>query len=163
MKLLKKITCALLTVVVLNSSFVMPVLAAEESPIVELEAEVIPLFNSASNAGIELRSTTFIDTSISIAYNAEGMHVSIYTDLNGVGSVVGAKDIKVQKKGLFGSWTTVATVEGGEVTNASGCIIRFIYLEPELGETYRVTCTHYGNVDEYRELYHETEGFTCVY
>lgn len=163
MQLLKKITCTLLTIILFNSSMVMPVLAAEQIPIAELGVEVIPLFELGLNDGMESRSTTFLDTSISIAYDAEGMHVSIYTDLNAVGSVVGVKDIEIQKKGLFGIWTTVATAEGGEVTNASGCLIRLTYYNAELGETYRVTCTHYGNVDEYRELYHETEGFTCAY
>ena len=107
------------------------------------------------------RSTTFIDTSITIGYDEEGMHVAITTDLNGVGSVVGAKDIKVQIKN-GSSWTTVATSTGG-VTNATGCIINVTYPDAVKGETYRVTCIHYGNVDEYRELYHETEGSKCIY
>lgn len=163
MKLLKIITCMLLTVVILNSSFAVHAFAAEETPIVDFEVEVIPMFEASSHSGMGGRSTTFLDTSISIAYSAEGMHVTIYTDLNDFGSVVGARDVKIQKKGLFGIWTTIATSDGGEVTNASGCILSFTYPDVELGETYRITCIHYGNVDEYRELYHETEGFTCVY
>lgn len=163
MKPIKKIICSLLTIVLLNSSFTMEVFAMNEIPIVELQTEIVPLFDSVLNDGKESRSTTFLDTSISIAYDAEGMHVSIYTDLNAVGSVVGVKDIEIQKKGLFGIWTTVATAAGGEVTNASGCVLRLTYYDAELGETYRVTCTHYGNVDEYRELYHETVGVTCAY
>lgn len=163
MKHLKRITSVLLSIILLSCSFTMSVLAAEETPIAELEVTVIPMFDTSSNAGVGTRSTTFIDTSISIAYDAEGMHVAIYTNLNGVGSVVGAKDIKIQKRGLFGIWTTIATSEGGEVTDSLGCILRFTYPDVELGETYRVTCIHYGNVDEYRELYHETVGFTCAY
>ena len=163
MKHLKKVTSVLLTIILLSSSFTMSVLAAEEAPIAELEVTVTPMFDSISNAGVGMRSTTFIDTSISVGYDAEGMHVAIYTDLNGVASVVGAKDIKIQKKGLFGIWTTIATSEGGEATNSTGCVLRFTYPDVELGETYRVTCIHYGEVDEYRELYHETVGFTCAY
>ena len=91
------------------------------------------------------------------------MYVVIHTDLNKTGSIVGVKDIKIQKKNILGIWTTVATSSGGEVTNASGCSVSVTYPGAVKGETYRVTCVHYGNVDEYRELEHETEAITCAY
>ena len=162
MKSLKKIACTLLSAILLNMSLTVPVLAAEESNVVELEATVTPIYESSALGGAQARSTTFIDTSIDVYYDEEGMQVSIFTDLNGVGSVVGAKDIKIQIKN-GSSWTTVATSTGGGVTNATGCIISVTYPDAIEGETYRVTCIHYGNVDEYRELYHETAGFKCTY
>lgn len=161
MKFLKKIVCTFFATILFNVSLVVPVLAAEGLEVVELESTVTAVYDSLSQ-GIQPRSTTFLDTSITIGYDEEGMHVAICTDLNGVGSVVGAKDINVQIKN-GSSWTTVATSAGGGVTDATGCIISFTYADAVKGETYRVTCIHYGNVDEYRELYHESEGFKCTY
>lgn len=161
MKLLKKIVCTLLTVFLINASLSTPVLAAEESGVVELDATVTAI-STQSEPNVQPRSTTFIDTSINISYSADGMYVAIHTDMNATASVVGAKDIEIQKKGLFG-WSTVAKSTGGEAYNVGGCVVSLTYTGAEYGEIYRVTCTHYGNVDEYRELYHETVGFTCIY
>ena len=163
MKLLKRITCALLSIILVNLSFAVPVFAAEESSVVELEATVTANYGDGVVSYADSRSTTFSDTSIYISYSSEGMHIVICTDLTMTASVVGVKDIQIQKKGLLGTWTTVATSDGGEVTNASGCVTTLDYAGAEYGETYRVTCIHYGNVDGYRELYHETVGAKCVY
>lgn len=162
MKLLKKIACTLLTAILLNVSLATPVLAAEESNVVELEATVTADYNMPSQLGVE-RSTTFIDTSIDVSFSADGMYIVIHTGMNAKASVVGAKDIEIQKKGLFGIWTTVATSSGGEAYDVSACAVSMTYTGAVKGETYRIICTHYGNVDEYRELYHETEGMTCAY
>ena len=166
MKLLKKITCTLLVAILVNTSIVTPVFATEAIPeekeIVVLDSTITPLYETDS-VGNKARSTTFIDTSILITYSESGMKVVIFTDLNDVGTLVGVKDIKIQRKTILGTWTTVATSSGGEVTNANGCIVTVYYEDAVEGETYRVTCTHYWNVDEYRELYHETVGTTCAY
>ncbi len=161
MKLLKKITCLMVTVLLINALFSYPVMAAETLDVVELEASVTTI-NSQTEFYAQPRSTTFIDTTILVSFNAGGMDVVIFTDVGATASVVGAKDIKIQKKGLFG-WTTVATSTGGEAYNVGGCSVSLTYTGAEYEEIYRVTCTHYGQVDEYRELYHETEGFTCIY
>ena len=162
MKLLKRIICTLLTAILVNASCIVPVLAAEEVEGVELEAAVISTHEASENGEIESRSTTFSDTSIAISYSSAGMYVTIDTDLNRTGSVVGVKDIKIQRQD-GSSWTTVATSSGGETTNAIGCTIALTYTGAIKGETYRVTCVHYGNVDEYRELYHESVGVKCTY
>lgn len=162
MNLLKKITCTLLTVILLNASLAMPVFAAEESNIEVLEATVMgydaPIFE-----GVSPRSTTFIDTSIDVYFDSDGMHIEIYTGTSLTASVLGVKDIEIQKRGLFGIWTTVATSTGGEAHNIGTVSVILTYAGAVKGETYRVCCTHYGNVDEYRELYHETSGMTCAY
>ena len=162
MKLLKRITCTVLTAILLNVSWMMPVLAVEETPVVELEATVIATHEASESGGIEPRSTTFVDTSIAISYSSAGMYITIETELNKTGSVVGVKDITIQRQD-GSSWTTVATSSGGESTNVIGCTIALTYTGAVKGETYRVTCVHYGNVDEYRELYHESVGVKCSY
>lgn len=162
MKLLKKITCTLLTALLINVSWMTPVFAAEETEIVDLDAAVIAIYDASGLGGIQARSTTFVDTSICISYSSAGMYVTIDTDLSMTGSVVGVKDIKIQRQD-GSSWTTVATSSGAEATNAGGCTVALTYTGAVKGETYRVTCVHYGNVDEYRELYHESVGVKCSY
>lgn len=160
MKLLKKITCTLLTIFLISTSTVVPVFAAERSDVVELEASVLAN-NDVQCDIVQPKSTTFADTSICMSFSAGNMHVSITTGMSMTGSVVGVKNIKIQKKGLFGIWTTVAVSDGAESYNTSSIIVGVDYAGAVEGEVYRVTCTHYGNVDEYRELDHETEAITC--
>ena len=134
--------------------------AQEELPVMQLECQVSEgnvEYNSSA------RSTTFIDTTIDFGYSqTEGMIVVITTSMNTTASVVGAKDIEIQIKN-GNNWVTVATSTGGELTNTTACILTIKYPSPIEGETYRVVCTHYGDVDGYRELYHETTGMRCAY
>lgn len=162
MKLLKKIACTLLTAILFNASIATPVLAAEQTDVVELEA-TITTYDLSSFEGIESRSTTFTNTAIDIRFESDGMHIVIHTGTSMTASVIGVKDIEIQKKGIFGIWSTVATSTGGEAYNISNCAASLTYTGAVEGETYRVTCTHYADVDGYRELYHETEGLTCAY
>ena len=134
--------------------------AQEETPVMQLDCQVLEN-NVESNSSV--RSTTFIDTSVEVGYSkTEGMIVYITTSMNTTASVVGVKDIEIQIEN-GNDWVTVATCTGGESSNTTSCIISLIYPNPIEGKKYRVVCTHYGNVDGYRELYHETNGFKCVY
>ena len=135
--------------------------AQENADIEKLECQVIECNTSSSNSST--RTTTFVDNTISISYTrADGMYAAITTGMNITASVVGAKDIKVQIKN-GNDWITVATSDGGELYNTTTCILTFSYSGVIEGQTYRVVCTHYGDVDGYRELYHESSGFKCVY
>lgn len=162
MKLLKKITCTLLTVILLNASLVMPVFAAEESKVEVLEATVTE-YELSSLGEIATRSTTFVNNAINVFFESDGMHITIYTGTSITASVLGVKDIEVQKKGLFGIWKTVAFATGGEAYNVGLMSVSMVYSGAIEGENYRICCTHYGNVDEYREMYHETSEITCAY
>lgn len=161
MKLLKKIACSFLTMILITASTVTPVFAAEQTGVVELEATIVAVNDAKHDLSVQPKSTTFIDTAITMSFSSAGMYVSITTGMSMTGSVVGVKDIKIQKKGLFGIWTTVAVSDGAESYNTSSIMVSLNYAGAVEGEVYRVTCTHYGNVDEYRELDHETEAITC--
>ena len=156
---MKKIvaTLSLLSVLLLFNGVL--AFAQEGVSVMKLECQV-----SESNIEINslARSTTFIDNSIDISYSADGMFVAITTGMNTTASLVGAKDIKVQIKN-GNDWVTVAVSDGGEAYNTTSCVLAFTYADSIVGETYRVVCTHYGDVDGYRELYHESYGFKCVY
>lgn len=157
--MLKRVWSAILTVMVLLTSSNLSVFAQEEMEVEQLECQVMEL-DMVGN--ISTRSTTFIDNTITIGYDAEGMYVTIVTCMNNVASVVGVKDIKIQVQN-GSEWVTVAVSSGGELNNTSACVVNLNYAGAVEGYTYRVTCVHYGNVDEYRELYHESVGFKCQY
>lgn len=108
------------------------------------------------------RATTFSDTEVIVACNSNGMDISIHTSMTKTASVVGVKDITIDRK-INGQWVTVATSTGGEVYNTIGCRIDLTYSGAIYNESYRITCVHYADVDGYRELYHETGTFIFTY
>lgn len=127
------------------------------------EIEVLQATITGSNEMPEIvpYATVFNVASVSAVYDEAGMHIDIITTMNGVASVVGVKDIEIQKKTWYGGWTTVATSTGGESYNVMTSVCSLTYTGTVAGETYRVVRTHYGNVDGYRELSGETGGFLC--
>lgn len=133
--------------------------AQENLDVEQLECQVM---EDDTEYNASTRTTTFIDNTISISYSSSGMYVVIRTSMNTTASVVGAKDIEIQIKD-GSDWVTVAVSDGGESYNTITCMLSLTYTGVIEGETYRVVCTHYGNVDGYRELYHESAGFKCVY
>lgn len=163
-KNLKKLLSVALVAFTLFNLPCIDVFAAEdvqtiEENVVELDAEIVDL---VGDPDISVYATTFYDTSITITFSADGMLVEIATFMNKTASVVGVKDIRIQKKGLFG-WSTVATSNGGESYNVTGVGCTVLYPDAVKGETYRVLCTHYGNVDEYRELANDSGAVKCTY
>lgn len=154
----------LVTTLLLVSTLGSQVLAAEsgglQSNVEELDAIIYEYVN---DSGISTCETLFYDASITFAYYSDtGLDAMILTSVNGVASVVGVKDIKIQAKN-GNSWVTVATSAGGELTNAQGMGCRVTYSGVIEGVTYRVVCTHYADYEGYRELYHESGGLVCQY
>lgn len=127
--------------------------------VVELEAFSIDV---TQNSDIGLYATTFNEAIISISFDSEGMYVEFFTSMSKEASIVGVKDIKIQKKVWYG-WTTVATSDGATSYDclSSACGVR--YRGAELGETYRVLCTHFADVDGYRDYPNETSGYVYTY
>lgn len=130
-----------------------------ESDIVQLDCEVLG-YNQFPE--VVPYATTFVDAAITISFDSEGMHIGICTGMNGIASVVGAKDIEVHRKTLF-SYEVVAVADGGELYNVTTVLNSMVYTGAVQGEKYRVVCTHYGDVEGYRELEAETDWVTCNY
>jgi len=99
---------------------------------------------------------------ISISGSDEGMLINISTGTVGTASVLGIKDIKIQKKVWYG-WKTVATSSGGESKNHSMMGVSILYANAIKDETYRITCVHYGDVDGYTEGTNDTDAFVYTY
>lgn len=127
--------------------------------IMVLDAEITDITEAPD---VSVYATTFTEASITVSFSKDGMLVQIATGMNLEASVVGVKDIKIQKKGFFG-WSTVSTSAGGESYNNYGSKCTVIYPGAVKGETYRVLCTHYANVDEYRELPNQSGEYKCEY
>lgn len=126
------------------------VLEAEVSANVEWPSEISPY-------------TTMANCLINVVSDSEGMHIGIFTGVVGTASVIGVKDIKIQKKNWLGLWITVATSSGGESYDSSTSSVSILYENAEKDATYRILCVHYGNVDGYRELEHDSGSFVHTY
>lgn len=160
MRRMKRIISMLCVAVMLVGSMCMETFAEETDSGNVMKLDAVVSGYDAISEGIMPYSTTFTDSSVEAYFDTSGMHITIITSVNDTASVIGVKDIKVQVKS-GNNWVTVATSTGGETGNISGCAVSITYPYSVKGNTYRVCCTHYANVDEYRELYHETIGMYC--
>lgn len=158
----KKIVALLLAVTAMLSLPMQSVKAAEDlgNSVQILPCTIVALNDQVWNNST--RATTFSDTTINVSCSSAGMYIAIFTSMTKEASVVGVKDIVVQRKVGFW-WETVATASGGEVYNSTGLALNMTYTGAVYNETYRISCVHYGNVDGYRELEHTTENFKFVY
>lgn len=133
-----------------------------QEDVVELETYIIDFPELDSDYEISYYGTSFTKAKIDIAFSSRGMSVDFWVLMNKTASVVGIKDIKIQKKSFL-SWTTVATASGAEINDNIGCACSVLYDGAEQGSTYRVLCTFYGDTDGYRELAGQTDGYVCSY
>lgn len=115
----------------------------------------------------ELRQSSKVRTAlynclINVGCSSDGMYVEFLVNADGKASVIGIKDIKIQKKVWYG-WKTVVTSDGAEDYNTGifGCSL--LYSGAEYGETYRITCVHYADVDGYNEVENEIDSFVFTY
>ena len=123
----------------------------EEMPEV-LEAKIIDVENEA------MPYTSLAQCIISISGHDDGMYIDITTGASGTASVIGVKDIKIQRKFWYG-WSLVATCSGGEVNDRTSMLITITYANAVKDATYRITCVHYGDVNEYVETPNDTGAF----
>lgn len=123
--------------------------------VVVLEAEVTPL---EWDSDISTYATVFRDATIDVSRDTNGMLIEISTIMNGTASIVGVKDVVIKHKVWWG-WETAATSTGGSVSNNSGMSCSLLYRGAVQGDSYRITCVHYGDVDGYRELPNDSGDF----
>lgn len=106
--------------------------------------------------------TMLINCSIVIGCESDGLVVDIATGASQTASSLGIKNIKIEQKKWYG-WKLVATAEDVEVQNRASLGISLLYTGAEYGETYRVSCVHYGTVDSYTEEENVTPGVVYKY
>ncbi len=107
--------------------------------------------------------TTLFDCEIIMAFRAdEGLSMTFTTSSAGEAKVIGVKDIKVQQKVWYG-WKTVFISDGAESYNCAIFAADLVYPDAIKDKTYRVICTHYGDVDGYEEAVNDTGAFKFTY
>lgn len=140
------------------------VAAAETSAVAMDKVEVLEatVYELPENENYPSLKTTLAQCFINVMSSSDGMLVEIATGATDVASVIGVKDIKIQKKVWYG-WSTVAVSSGGESENVSRMACSVLYTGAVKGETYRVTCVHYADVDGYEEGENNTGEFVFTY
>lgn len=133
----------------------------EKESVEKLEAVVKVVSEEDFKQNVNAR-TAIYNCLINVICSSAGMHVDFVVDTDGTASVIGIKDIKIQKKVWYG-WKTVATSEGAEGYNIGSFACSILYSGAEYGQTYRITCTHYANVDGYTEVKNEIDSFVFTY
>lgn len=90
------------------------------------------------------------------------LYMEFITASNVTASEIGIKDIKVQQKvGIF--WNTIAIGDGAYVTDDDSIVASSTCSSVVRGETYRVSCTHYGYLDGvYHSVVNTTDGHKFV-
>ena len=132
----------------------------EEDEVEVLYATLIEDIESSS--GIS-PYTMLADCIIGVSCASDGMHIDISTGVVGTGSVLGVKDVKIQKKTWYGGWKTVAVCSGSESYDRGTMGISILYENAEKGATYRISCIHYGDVNGYTEFENVTGEIVFTY
>ena len=133
--------------------------AVENEEVAELEFVADKV---ATDSNFPMARTALYNCMINVDCSSDGMLVDFNTSSSGTASVIGVKDIEIKKKVWYG-WKTVATSTGGERENSSGYSGHILYEDAEYGETYRITCVHYGDVNGYEEVENEIDSFVFTY
>lgn len=121
-----------------------------------LEAEVIDMGEDT------VPYTSLGQCIISISGHDDGMYIDITTGADGTASVIGVKDIKIERKFWYG-WSTVATCSGGEIHDRTMMGICITYANAVKDATYRISCVHYADVNGYTEGTNDTGAFVYTY
>jgi len=143
-------------------------LTAEAGTMTDAEAADVEVLEATVVEDVEwpegtIPYTMLAQCIISVGCDEDGMHIGISTGAVGTASVIGVKDVRIQKKGLFGIWTTVATCSGHEAYDRGTTGVDIVYKNAEKGATYRILCVHYADVDGYFEGEGSSGEFVFTY
>ena len=159
-KSVKKVVCMLSAILLLVS---VPAIETQAAELYSVESEEVTKLEfiageTSTDINYPMARTALYNCMINVDCSSDGMLVEINTGCSGTASVVGVKDIKIQKKVWYG-WSTVATSTGGERENSNNYSGHILYEDAEYGETYRITCVHYADVDGYEEQDNQLDSF----
>lgn len=100
------------------------------------------IYNFEMNGTMRAKSITAAHLSVSLDTN--GIYTDVTTGSNFTAAEIGVKNLKVQKKNWLGLWGTVATTNGSTTNNDFYSAAGY-YTGAEVGEHYRVQCTHFAD------------------
>lgn len=165
-KIVQMMMSVLVVATLLAGTLELTCMAAEGTDI-ERQEEVPEILGAVVLEDVEWPSdimpfTMLAQCIISVSGSDDGMCINITTGSVGRASVLGVKDIQIQKKVWYG-WKTVAVCSGGESYDHASMGISILYDNAIKDETYRITCVHYGDVDGYIEGTNDTGEFVYTY
>ena len=155
----KMIECLMLAMVLLILSVPLNVSAMELSLKDNNEVETLEMssLNRECSWVNNTNSRTILHNClISVYSSSSGMDVAFMTGCSQIASAIGVKDVVIKQKVWYG-WKTVATSSGGYNSNDIAYMGEILYTNAIKDETYRITCTHYADADEYIEVHGELE------
>lgn len=139
------------------------VAAAETNGIVMEDVEVLEATIKEAPGSVNVQSPrTGVKGDIGITFSSDGIRLEISTEASYLASVIGVKDIRIQKKVWYG-WQTVAVCSGVESEDASVVTCIVLYGNAEKDETYRILSVHYADVNGYEEFESTTGDFIFTY
>lgn len=159
----RKLLTMMTTMVVLMSAFGFTSMAVEDG-VSESTGGEVEVLEAVLIEDMDLSSeispyTMLASCIISVGRESDGMHIEISTGSVGTASVLGVKDVKVWKKIGYNKWELVAVSDGAEASKCTTMGISLVYKGAEQGETYKITCLHYGNVDGYTDFANDSGAF----
>lgn len=127
-----------------------------------LENPDVVINGNPQSGSLRRDASYLVSCNISAAFMDYGLHIQFETGTTKTASELGVKDIKVQQKnGIF--WTTIATSDGGSITNDDWYMGISKCTNAIDGETYRIKCTHYAYIGgNYYHYDNTTDGFKYV-
>lgn len=159
----QKVVSFVLIVFFLASVPCAEVAAAETNAAIMEEVEVLEATIKESSESVNVPAfRTGVMGDVLIAFGSDGMNLEFTTMASAVASVIGVKDIRIEKKVWYG-WQTVAVCSGFETEDVAIMTGTVLYGNAEKGETYRITSVYYADVDGYEEFEGTTSDFIFTY
>ena len=120
-----------------------------------LENPDVIMNGNPQSGSLQRDASYLVSCNISAAFMDYGLTTKTASEL-------GVKNIKVQQKnGIF--WTTIATSDGGSITNDDWYMSICKCTNAIDGEIYRIKCTHFAYIGgNYYHYDHTSDSFTYV-
>ena len=127
-----------------------------------LENPDVVIYGNPNENSMSRDASYLINCNISAAYMSYGLYIQTETGTTVTASELGVKNIKVQQKnGIF--WTTIATSDGGSITNDDWYMGISKCTNAIDGEIYRIKCTHFAYIGgNYYHYDNTSDPFTYV-
>ena len=127
-----------------------------------LENPDVIMNGNPQSGSLQRDASYLVSCNISAAFMDYGLHIQLETGTTKTASKLGVKDIKVQQKnGIF--WTTIATSDGGSITNDDWYMGISKCTNAVDGEIYRIKCTHFAYIGgNYYHYDNTSDPFTYV-
>ena len=127
-----------------------------------LENPDVIMNGNPQGGSLQRDASYLVSCNISAAFMDYGLHIQLETGTTNTASELGVKNIKVQQKnGIF--WTTIATSDGGSITNDDWYMGISKCTNAIDGEIYRIKCTHFAYIGgNYYHYDNTSDPFTYV-